>query len=121
MKGMVGELFHFSAFRILTSLLPLVTSLLGLGLHQWSADIRLVTGAILLVIPREGIDHSRSPSMAQTPKIMRRAGQGLPEPGHGRLEPMAPELGPGRARVGTEAGCIPAQARPVVSGGAISQ
>jgi hypothetical protein len=31
MKGMVGELFHFSAFRILTSLLPLVTSLLGLG------------------------------------------------------------------------------------------
>ena len=28
---MVGELFHFSAFRILTSLLPLVTSLLGLG------------------------------------------------------------------------------------------
>ena len=32
MKGMVGELFHFSGFRTLTSLLPLVTSLLGLGL-----------------------------------------------------------------------------------------
>ena len=29
---MVGELFHFSGFRTLTSLLPLVTSLLGLGL-----------------------------------------------------------------------------------------
>jgi hypothetical protein len=28
---MVGELFHFSGFRTLTSLLPLVTSLLGLG------------------------------------------------------------------------------------------
>ena len=35
-------------------------------LPQWSADIRLVTGAILLVIPREGIDHLHSPSMAQT-------------------------------------------------------
>ena len=31
MKGMVGELFHFSGLRTLTSLLPLVTSLLGLG------------------------------------------------------------------------------------------
>jgi hypothetical protein len=29
---MVGELFHFSGFRTLTSLLPLMTGLLGLGL-----------------------------------------------------------------------------------------
>jgi len=41
MKGMVRELFHFSGLRTLTSLLPLVTSLLGLGLcgtaEAWEA------------------------------------------------------------------------------------
>jgi hypothetical protein len=34
MKGMVGELFHFSGLRTPAPLLPLVTSLLGLGQIQ---------------------------------------------------------------------------------------
>ncbi len=38
-------------------------------LPQWSAHFRMVTGASLLVIPRGGIHHPRSPRMAQTPPI----------------------------------------------------
>jgi hypothetical protein len=34
MKGIVGELFHFSGFRTVALLLPLGTSLLGLGQYR---------------------------------------------------------------------------------------
>jgi hypothetical protein len=43
-------------------------------LPQWSADFRVVTGASLLVIPRGGTDHSRSPRMAQTRHPLHRWG-----------------------------------------------
>jgi hypothetical protein len=35
-------------------------------LPQWSADFHMVTGVSLLMIPRGGIRHPRSPRMAQT-------------------------------------------------------
>ena len=54
---------------------PILARLVALYVPQWSADIRLVTGAILLVIPRGGIDHSRSPSMAQTRCCLRQRGR----------------------------------------------
>ena len=72
MKGMVRELFHFSSLRTLTSLLPLVTSLLGLGLEEWTCPC-VLSGALASWIERYNAHDLHSALGYKTPRQFAKA------------------------------------------------